>query len=310
MRLSSRGVVCSLCVGLLALPAAAGKAVTFESVAEDPKLPNLVKIQPTGKPSKKGEGVVPNLEVLEAPPKRVALVSFYVFDPGEATGSYYSSTRTFSWLTQDGASHFAQGFYEQGIDALREAFAAHGMTLLTADEFLDSDAKREAFTAYKLEVSMAAKAALAFVKSMAKAAGGDTDQSAVAAGYRLLATHEVPTDPKTAVSLNELRAALDVDALAIVKNGTLSDGKTLSLGDIHLMIYGPNPMQKIEGKRYIQWKEGQHYASATLALRAKPQVATFKKKAIESETYAGYEKLLTVLADAVGAHLEAEIAGK
>ena len=123
----------------------------------------------------------------------------------------------------------------------------------------------------------------------------------------MLATHNVPTDPKTAVSLNDLRLALEVDALVVVKNGTFFSGKNLTLGDIQLMMYGPNPMQKIEGKRYIQWKDGHHYTSATLTLRARPGVAVFKKNKIVEETYDGYEKLLALLADRVGADLVSKI---
>lgn len=295
----------SLC--LLSSTLWAGKPSTFESVLGDSKLDKSIQFHKGGKPSKKGEGVVPYLAKLDAPPRRVALISFYVFDPGKSTGTYYASVRTFNWLTQDGASHFAQRFHEQGIDSLRQAFAAHGMTLLTPDEFLDTDAKRQAYTAYEIKRSAAAKIAMGLVKRMTRAAGGDTEQSAVAAGYRLLATHNVPTDPKTAVSLNDLRLTLDVDALVVVKNGTFFDGKNLTLGDIQLMMYGPNPMQKIEGKRYIQWKDGHHYTSATLTLRPRPGVAVFKKDKIVEETYDGYEKLLALLADRVGADLVRKI---
>ena len=79
-----------------------------------------------------------------------------------------------------------------------------------------------------------------------------------------------------------------------------------------VMLYGPNPVEKVEGKRYIQWKDGQLFASATLALRKLPQAAVFgkaKKKttAIESEGYDGYEKLLAVVAEATAADLVAKI---
>lgn len=70
---------------------------------------------------------------------------------------------------------------------------------------------------------------------------------------------------------------------------------------------GGKPSKKGEGKRYIQWKDGHHYTSATLTLRPRPSVAVFKKDKIVEETYDGYEKLLALLADRVGADLVRKI---
>src|ERR1043166_1689857 len=45
-----------------------------------------------GSGSPKGTGPVPYLPALGAPPKRVALVSFYVWDSGNVTGSVYNTS--------------------------------------------------------------------------------------------------------------------------------------------------------------------------------------------------------------------------
>jgi len=282
-------------------------AKTLQEVAAGADLQKMVKIYKGGKPNAKGEGPIPNLAKLDAPPARVALISFYVADVGKSKGTYYASVRTFNWLTQDGASHFATAYHEQGIQALKETFRKHGVEILTPDQFLDSDAKRTAFVEYKLQLSVVAKIALGFMGGLTKAAasGLDLTQSAVAPGYRLLASHVVATDPKSGVSLEGLRQSLDVDALLIVKNGTRSDAKNVSLTDVHVMLYGPNPVPKIEGKKYIQYKVGQLYVSAQLTLKKPAAVASFKKKKISDENYDGYELFLAATAErAMGYLLE------
>ena len=297
-------------VGIIAVIAAvpAWPDDSLMDVAASADLGKLVKVTGTGKPSEKGEGPVPYLAKLSEPPKRVALISFYVSDEGESTGSYYSSVRSFTSLTQDGASHFATAYYEKGLAALRETFSKHGMQVLTSAEFLDTEAKKQAYLASALDMSAATKIGLKMIGNMAKAAKGDTKSSAVAAGYRMLPTHQVPSDPKMAVSLDGLRKGLGVDALLIVKNGSLSDGGEVRLADIHIMLYGPNPIPKVEGKSYIQYKEGQLYVDAILRLKKPAQVAVLQKKGgISSEEYEGYEKLLAAAAERTASHLVEKI---
>jgi len=298
---------------LILLALAAGVALagdTLKEVGADAELAKRVKITKGSSPNEKGEGPTPHLAKLDAPPKRVALVSFYLVDPGKSTGSYYSSVRTFHWLTKDGASHFADRLYQQGLAGLRESLGRHGMELLTHDQFLDSDEKRRAYNDYELKQSMAVRLLLGAVGNVVKAAnsGKKIDQSAVAPGYRLLPAHVGPADPTVGQSLNELREALGVDALLIVKNGLVSDEKNVHFADVQVMLYGPNPIAKKEGVMYVQYKEGQCYVDAILALKKPAEVAAFKKKAIAKEDYSGYEAVLAAAADRAMAFVAEKIA--
>ncbi len=291
----------------ISTPARAGESLQDIAAGED--LAKRVQITKGSAPNEKGEGPTPNLAKLDGPPRRVALVSFYVADEGKATGSYYSSTRTFTWLTQDGASHFADRYYERGLPALREAMSRHGMELLTHEQFLDSAEKRKAYTDYELKMSMAARLLLGAIGGIQKAAasGKELKQSAVAPGYRLLPAHPAATDPSIGASLEDLRRALGADAVLLVKNGSASDEKKVHLTDIHIMLYGPNPIPRKEGVMYVQYKEGQCYVDAVLRLKKAAEVATFKKKSIGEENYEGYETLLATAADRAMAHVMEKI---
>jgi hypothetical protein len=300
----------ALAIALVLATSATAVAQELKAIAEKGDPAERVRIVKGSKPNAKGEGPGANLAVLAAPPKRIGLVSFYVHDKGSGTGTYYSSTRSFTALTQDGANHFADHFHNAGIAPLKAAFAAQGMELLTPDQFLDSDGKRAAYRAYTLNMGRTIRLLLGAIDKIEKAAasGAKLNQSAVAPGYRLLPAHAAPAAPDISVSLNELRTKLGLDAIVIVRNGTRSDAKGVTLQEIELMLYGPNPVAKQEGTRYIGYLDGQIYVDALLDLKDGALVAKLKKDAVESESYDGYERLAAALGARAVAYLMEEIA--
>lgn len=278
--------------------------------AAEGDLGDRVQIAKGSRPNDKGEGPTPNLARLETAPRRVGLVSFYVADKGSGSGTYLSSVREFTFLTQDGASHFAERYLAQGASALQAAFAAAGMELLTPDQFLDTDEKREAYRQYRLEMGRAARMLLGAMSNLEAGAnsGAKLNQSAVAPGYRLLPAHAAAGAPAVANSLEELRQSLGLDALVIIRNGSNSNARSVELAEVQLMMYGPNPVPRQEGVRYIGRQDGHLYVDATLPLRRPAEVATLRRDAIASESYEGYERILAAVATAALNHVTAEIA--
>ena len=109
--------------------------------------PNKVKVvldMPLeGRRYKNGTGYSLNPRMLSEIPKKVALVSFYSFDPGmtkvqrwktQTSGYYYNTITTHIKTTKraakGGSGELAVGYYLQSIDALTEGFKAFGMELL------------------------------------------------------------------------------------------------------------------------------------------------------------------------------------
>jgi len=147
-----------------AVPAVAGP---FEAelgsdaakVAEDVKI-HMMNGDNAGLES--GKGLVPYLKALGGPPKRVALVSFYIWDSGnkkEKSYRFYNSEYTLQMdntyrlaVNASELDKLATELHAAAIGPLREEFAAVGMQLLTPAEFLDTPAKLEAFQSTKVEV--------------------------------------------------------------------------------------------------------------------------------------------------------------
>ena len=64
-----------------------------------------------------------------------------------------------------------------------------------------------------------------------------------------------------------------------------------------MTLIGPNPIKKIEGKKYpgLSYLHGLPYGQT--AISADIEIATFKKKSISSENLEDYGKVITLLAD-------------
>ena len=205
--------------------------------------------------SKGGGGQIPYLQALGHPPKRVALVSFYAYDPGDTKGfgsPYFGGrTETTRQLTKDGASTVATILHDQGIAAFKEQFKAHGMELLTPDEFADTDAKRAFYENFEMKVGLG-------VKLFKSSEGGGKENklsknqvlSAVAPGYRLFrlvyGENIRPmrsVDGKISVSMgSDLPKGLGVDAVVVVCNYCKATKKEGRLEGIYLYMFGPNPV--------------------------------------------------------------------
>jgi hypothetical protein len=284
-----------------------------------------------------GKGQTPYLQALKHPPKRVALVSFYAYDPGDTKGfgspyfgGRYESTRQ---LTSDGAGTVATLLHDQGIAALKESLAAYGMQLLTPDEFLDTDAKREAFENFVYEIGMGAK----FAQAM-EGSGKDNKLtranrlSVVAPGYRLFrlvyGENVRPMkqgDKKIARSLGyDLAHELGVDATLVICNLCKATKKEGQLEGVYFYLFGPNGIPG-DADAFTYWP-GHLYVGLRLDGLDVPMLEfgkevkksttysgtvldsfrsdTLKEAGISSVDFDGYERILAALGKRAGAYMQ------
>ncbi len=249
-----------------------------------------------GQPDPAGDGPVPNLTRLSEPPRRIALVSFYLVNSGRSPGSYT--------VAKDGVNRFAQGFHEKGIGELQKVFAANGLEVLVPPH-------GEAYTRHEMKLGAAARDARPLMRKMGESAvdGRLVRRSAVAAGYRLLPVHFAPTDPKIGNSLEDLRRELGVDALMVVKHGVRAKSRKIHLEDVQLLIYGPNPVPRAEGRKYEARAEAQVYIDARVETPAPLTIAEVERGEIRRESYEGYAALLRTIANRAAAGLVAKAGG-
>lgn len=279
---------------------------------DDAKILDKVKKDPSrGKGADTGRGPAPYLPALGAPPKRVALASFYVWDCGNTKDHPYMGWKTTKNITSQGIEAFAVELYDASIESFKQGFKAHGMELLTPSEFLDSAEKRQAYESFEIKYGM-----------FGKITGGgrkmDEDNwrfSAAPEGYKLLEmpiindakerNFSISLDGKLSQNLgHDLAGMLGVDAVVIVYNVLQMKGKTFEMLGSYLYMFGPNPVKRDDDPSL--YYTGHQYSSAHIKL----SVPFVRTKGKETEVdFAGYARVARALSEKTGEYLETRISG-
>lgn len=134
--------------------------------AEDTENPEKIKVKydfPREGRNSGGSGYSANMDNLNPKPKRVALVSFYLYDAGKGKANI---TGTGVWRTPEAAGqNQINGFYNKSISKFKEAFKQNGISLLTPDEFLDTQEKAEAYYGFVQESAKKEKTTITRMKT-------------------------------------------------------------------------------------------------------------------------------------------------
>lgn len=222
-----------------------------------------------------GKGFAVNMKALGKMPKRVALISFYVDDPGltKIVKSSYSTDYKTTNTGSDNAKMYANFFLKSSLDHLKSTFAEYGMEVLTPDQFLTDNDKKSAYDNFVVKHTTLNKIGQSIGKFFKNSgnAGTTIETDEAADGYNLIKINNKETsDPKKiAVQPNnlagcydgqmiesigyELTQALGVDAVIIIYNSQLANERWSKsrfwLSAVNMQMFGPNPTPLKEGKR-------------------------------------------------------------
>jgi hypothetical protein len=279
-----------------------------------------------GDGSDSGRGPVVYYKALGAPPKRVALLSFYVWDCGnkkESSYRIYGGNYTYHVKNSrvravgaDAVDIIASEIYDASIDGLKATFAASGMQLLTADEYLDTDAKKAAYDAINVDIGFSQK----FMGHFTKGEGDNTKLSGAPEGYRVLklatrndlkghhfdlAMQGIGVGKIAELLGGDVTKQLGVDAVVILYNVVQAEKKDITLYASGLQMFGPNPVPDTGASLY--WK-GHQYSGTYLKMDV-PFITTDGNGNIVETDYAGYAVVAKALATKMGDHLKEKIGG-
>ncbi len=263
-----------------------------------------------------GHGVQPYFTRKEQLPKKIGLITFYIYDAGQTatteTGNWIY-TRT-TWVSEQEGNVLANKFLQASIGPLKKSFEQQGMQLLTIQEALDT---KEKATYYRQGISLElGKGLVGAIRQMTIALESGSKQMITGAdGYRVFDV-SAAWDWKRSIELGHgLAEALEVDAVLSVGLGIATDGNITALNHIKWALNGKNPIPKKEGHRYVSqslgtgYYEGQCYVKADLNLVGKEGGIPFSNDKTREENLEGFDLLMTVLAEATG-ELMSEAAAK
>lgn len=240
-----------------------------------------------------GHGMTPYLTSESQIPDTVALITFYVYDKGTTT--YSPAFITTHSLSEEGGNYFANNFHQQAMEKLKETFKNLGIVLLTPDEFLDTEEKRNFYyNEFTPQVSKLGK----FLSGMESG----SSEMAVCADYYRGFDEAAAFDFKRSISLgNELSNKLGVKAVLSVALELQDDGKNININGVKWTMNGPNPVAKLD-KKYAGafgagYQEGLVYFKSYLYFDGGIRFARRKKKVLEEENYEGIEEVLSAFAE-------------
>jgi hypothetical protein len=287
-----------------------------------------------------GRGFAVDMTALGKMPKRIALVSFYIDDPGitkvsgtNSTGKTYNTTNTGS----ANGKIFANDFSSKSIETLKATFKTYGIDVLTPNEFLTDDDKKQAYNDFVVKHTTGNKIGEKFTKWVKKVGnlGTTIEMDEAADGYKLVKINksEISDDKKKSVAIQNLNGSIDgqmiesvgydlcksleVDAVMIVFNNQLADTKWARtrywLSAVNMHILGPNPTPLKEGKKDNNlYSKGLFYCGVRIpfkkGLAINPKIKDEVKKTENDKlNYVAYNNMIAGCANKIGSYLQKEL---
>lgn len=235
-----------------------------------------------------GHGFNPYLSSKDQIPDTVALITFHIYDIGTSNHIKNVSITYYS-LNAQGANEIATSMLNASIDQLREAFKKQGTVLLTPDQYLNTQEKKNYY--YNTFVPQVSKLGNLLSGIETK----NQDVSSTATGYRAFDI-AAAGDYLRAESLGgELAKKLGVNGVLSIGVELMSDHKRVNMNGAKMTLHGPNPIPK-EDKKYIGQKTGtgyytgQIYASGYFYFDKPMEIARYaEKKQVLNSNFNGLE---------------------
>jgi len=206
-----------------------------------------------------GSGPVPRLQALSAPPKRVALVSFYI-TPHNIQSDLFKSNRS---------TLIANTLHKVSLPTIKKVFKENGMEVLEPSEFLTDEAKKKAFNEIKFTYSGDAERFADGAKKP-RSRNEDDPTAGVVTGYAAIDDihFTLQFSPITNVLGSTLPKALGVDAVLVVNTHVGANKHGSALMNASMYLFGPNPIAApADGSPKApfaqEYRTGQAYAVAT-----------------------------------------------
>ncbi|CAN5460133.1 hypothetical protein BH09BAC3_BH09BAC3_15600 [soil metagenome] len=311
---------------------ATGRTIEETEFAKETSAPEKIKVRydfPREGRNSGGAGYSANMDLLKTKPKKIALISYYLYDPGKGKTKTTSSSTTIStsvkvWRTPDGAGQSqVNGFYAKSIDALKASFKENGFDLLTPDQFLDTDEKADFYYNFDQESAKKEKVAIkrgavGGIFQVAVATASTLKVSPSGKGYRsffvanegedesMLSNFQggiFSSNRKLTSSLGyDLAKGLGVDAVVVVYICTRKikyEKDDFGVNAIVTMMLGPNPGRSDESDPEAK-NLGQFYCG-TRTYYSSPVI--FKEANGVFGQYDGMANVMKAHADKIGKYI-------
>lgn len=285
-----------LCVLLCSLTLSAQKSIQeFVDKNDKEKIKKSIFMDGLCKPTtqkacRDGRGKSPYLASKDQLPDTIALISFNINDLGFSTtwkGDWATFTEYFS-VSDSGGNQIANAIFDQTFASLKEEFKKQGVVLITIEEALNTQEKKDYYyKTFTPEISKIGQ----FLNNLENRG---VDKAVSATNYRYFDLGAA-WDYLRSQSLGaDLAKNLGVDGVLSIGTVVQTRVKDGNIRTIKMALHAPNPITK-EDKRYIGQKtgtgyyHGQIYAGGYITFKNAITCMDLGKKSITSLDLNGLE---------------------
>jgi len=237
-----------------------------------------------------GHGNYPNLNAKQEFPKKIALISFYVWNNEIVTSN--KTLKEFwegsTWVDSIRGNKLASSLIGYSLESIVSRFDSLGVKIITPNTFT-----REQHLAYD-------SVQIHYLSSYRKkVADSISYELCSAVPFRFIKLPNQKLDYDFGNSFTELAKILNVDAVLIIENQVSYTGTLGLINTISMNMYGFNPMNppaEQNAKKGNRFNEFLLYTSIELDVDA--IISQYNEnKELKYENYIGYDRLLDLMID-------------
>lgn len=238
-----------------------------------------------------GHGNYPNLSNSKEFPKKIALVSFYVWDntlinTNKSASDFWAET---GWVDAVRGNKLSASLMSYSVESIVERFDSLGSQIITPDDFTPE--QKALYNSINVQYSNSYRR---------KISDSSNYDMCTASPYKFVKLPNNKIDPKFANSFAELAKILNVDAVIVVENQISNLGLYGLINTITMNLYGFNPVEnkpaESSKKKGHAFNEFMLYSSIEMDVNAIISQYSEKKELLY-ENYIGYDRLLDLMID-------------
>ena len=239
-----------------------------------------------------GRGNYPNLNAQNNFPKRVALLSFYVWNDqivitNKSVEEFWKGS---SWIDSVRGNKLASSLISYSIESIVKQFDSLGTKIITPTDFTLE--QKKAYDSLQIH----------YLKSYRKNVPNSISyELCSSSSFRFIKLPQQKLDAVFANSFEEIARILNVDAVLLVENKMTYDGALGVINNIYMNMYGFNPMgtslaANVKGNKKVKYNNFLLYSSIELEVDAIISQYNVNKE-LTYENYIGYDRLLDLMID-------------
>ena len=239
-----------------------------------------------------GRGIYPNLNAQNNFPKRVALLSFYVWNDqiiitNKSVEEFWKGS---SWIDSVRGNKLASSLISYSIESIVKQFDSLGTKIITPSDFTTE--QKKAYDSLQIHYSKS------YRKNVPNSISYELCSSS---SFRFIKLPQQKLDVAFANSFEEIARILNVDAVLLVENKITYDGALGVINNIYMNMYGFNPMgtnlpENAKANKKVKYNDFLLYSSIELEVDAIISQYNANKE-LTYENYIGYDRLLDLMID-------------